>query len=108
MTLAAPSCITRLAVALLVCGVISVHPCQAQEPAAADFVDPYFDKDCDDANRSWLVLNRHTHLSIQVTIQWHPIGGEPKEETMVLSPQQRRPVGCAPTVNIVSAQLMAF
>jgi hypothetical protein len=43
-----------------------------------------------------------------VTIQWQPVGGKQKEETVVLSPQERRPVGCAPTVQIVSAILMQF
>lgn len=73
-----------------------------------DFVHPYVDKKCDDVNNSWLITNRHTHLSIQVTLQWQPVGGMQKEETIVLSPQQRRPVGCAPTVQIISAQLMEF
>lgn len=102
----------RLAVALLACGLIPVDLCRAQEPpaepAAADFVVPYVDKKCDDVNSSWLVTNKHTYLSIQVTIQWQPVGGMQKEETIVLAPQQRRPIGCAPTVQIVSAQLMQF
>jgi hypothetical protein len=107
MTIAASTTITRLAVAVLACGVLA-DPCRADEPAAADLVLPYVDKQCDDANQSWMIENRHTYLSIQVTIQWHPVGGKQSEETVVLSPKERRPVGCAPTVQIVSAQLMEF
>ena len=69
---------------------------------------PYVDKKCDDVNSSWLITNKHTYLSIQVTVRWRPVGGMQKEETIVLSPAQRRPVGCAPTVEIVSAELMQF
>jgi hypothetical protein len=92
----------------LACGLIPVGLCRAGEPAAADFVLPYVDKKCDDVNNSWMITNKHTHLSIQVTVQWQPVGGKQKEETIVLSPQERRPVGCAPTVQVVSAELMQF
>lgn len=112
MTVAVPITMSRLAVVALVCGTFWADFSRAQEPAAAptaaDFVVPYVDKKCDDVNSSWLITNKHTHLSIQVTIQWQPVGGKQKEETIVLSPQERRPVGCAPTVQIVSAQLMQF
>jgi hypothetical protein len=109
MTVAAPTTITRLARALLACGLITANLCPAAEPAAAaDFVVPYADKQCDDVNRAWAVMNQHTHLSIQVTIRWHAVGGMQKEETMVLPPQARRHVGCAPTLQIVSAELMQF
>jgi hypothetical protein len=114
MTVAVPITMSRLAVAALVCGTFWASFSRAQEPAAtgtptaADYVLPYVDKKCDDVNSSWLITNKHTHLSIQVTIQWQPVGGKQKEETVVLSPQERRPVGCAPTVQIVSAILMQF
>lgn len=114
MTVAVPITVIPLAVAALVCGTFWADLSRAQEPdatdepAAADFVVPYVDKKCDDVNSSWLITNKHTHLSIQVTIQWQPVGGKQKEETIVLSPQERRPVGCAPTLQIVSAQLMQF
>ena len=109
MNVAATITISRLAVALLACAAVPMNLCQAAEgPPAADFVLPYVDKKCDDANSSWLITNKHTHLSIQVTLQWQPVGGKSKEETIVLSPQERRPVGCAPTVQIISAVLMEF
>jgi hypothetical protein len=107
MTVAATT-INRLAVALLACGVMPAGLCRAEEPAAADLVHSYVDKQCDAANQSWMIENRHTYLSLQVTIQWHPVGGKQSEETVVLSPQERRPVGCAPAVQIVSVQLMEF
>lgn len=88
--------------------MIPADSCRADEQVAADFVAPYADKQCDDVNRAWSVRNRHTYLSIQVTIQWHAVGGMQKEETMMLAPQAWRYVGCAPTVQIVSAQLMQF
>lgn len=114
MTVAVPITMSRLAAAALVCGTFwasfsrAQEPAAAATPAAADYVLPYVDKKCDDVNSSWLIANKHTHLSIQVIIQWQPVGGKQKEETIVLSPQERRPVGCAPTVQIVSAQLMEF
>jgi hypothetical protein len=100
--------IARLSIALLFCGVTFANLARAQETPAIDFVVAQADKQCDDVNRAWSVTNKHTYLSIQVTIQWHPAGGMQKEETMVLQPLQRRPVGCAPAVQIVSAQLMQF
>ena len=109
MTGAAARTISRLAVALLMCAAIPATPCRAAEPASAmEFVVPYANKACDGENRSWSLLNQHTYLSIKVTIQWHPVGGKLKEETMVLSPQERRPVGCAPNATIVAAELLQF
>lgn len=108
MLSAAPTTITRLVLAWLACGLIPAQFCRADDPVAADFVVPYVDKKCDDVNSSWLIANKHTHLSIQVTLQWQAVGGRQKEETIVLSPNERRPVGCAPTVQIISAKLMEF
>ena len=105
---AATTTITRLAVVLLACGALPAGLCRAEEAVAADFVVPYVDKQCDNVNQSWMIENRHTYQSIQVTLQWHPIGGMQKQETLVLSPKERRPVGCAPTVNVVSVALMQF
>lgn len=110
MSVAVPTAIIRLAAGVLLVGYfVAVDVCHAEEPAAAaDYVSPYVDKKCDDINNSWLIVNKHTYLSIQVTLQWQPVGGKPKEETILLAPQERRPVGCAPTVQIVSAELMQF
>ena len=104
----APKIIARLAVAVLICVLLPAEFSRAAEPAAIDFVVALDDKPCDDTNRAWSVLNQHTYLSIQVKVQWQPVGGMQKEETIVLPPQQRVPVGCAPTVKIVSAELMQF
>lgn len=104
----APMTIARLAVALLICVMLPAHFARAAEPAAMDFVVALEDKPCDDTNKAWSVLNQHTYLSIQVTVQWQPVGGMQKEETIVLPPQKRVPVGCAPSVKILSAVLMQF
>lgn len=100
--------ISRLAVAVLICSLLPADFSRAAEPSAMDFVVALEDKPCDDANRAWSVLNQHTYLSIQVRVQWQPVGGMQKEETIVLPPQKRVPVGCAPTVKILSAELMQF
>lgn len=104
----APKTIARLAVAVLICVPFQADFARAAEPAAIDFVVALDDKPCDDTNRAWSVLNQHTYLSIQVKVQWQPVGGMEKEETIVLPPQKRVPVGCAPSVKIVSAELMQF
>lgn len=104
----APKTITRLAVAVLMCAVLPAELPRAAEPAAMDFVVAMEDKPCDDTNRAWSVMNKHTYLSIQVKVQWQPVGGMQKEETLVLPPLKRVPVGCAPTVTIISAELMQF
>ena len=103
-----PKILARLAVAVLICVMLPADFSRAAEPAAIDFVVALDDKPCDDTNRAWSVLNQHTYLSIQVKVQWQPVGGLQKEETLVLPPQKRVPVGCAPNVKILSAELMQF
>jgi hypothetical protein len=108
MTVAITTAITRLTVALLVCGLLPASISRAAEPAATEFLETYTDRTCDEANKSWMITNTHTHFSVQVKVQWHPVGGTLTEETIVLAPQQRRPIGCAPELQIVSAELMQF
>ena len=108
MTVVAAKNMRVCALALLVWSLGFVNLCRAQEPSAVDFIETFADKQCDDANRAWAVLNKHTYLSIEVTLQWHPVGGKEMQEKKVLAPLQRLPVGCAPSVTIVSAQLMQF
>lgn len=108
MITVAAKTIARLAVAMLICGMLPADFARADDPAAMDFVVALDDKPCDDANRAWSVLNQHTYLSIQVKVQWQPVGGMQKEETLVLPPLKRVPVGCAPSVKIVWAELMQF
>jgi len=108
MIIVAPMTIARIAVAALICVLIPASFSRAAEPSGADFVVAIDDKPCDDANRAWSVMNKHTYLSIQVTVQWQPVGGMEKQETLVLPPLKRVPVGCAPSVKIVSAVLMQF
>lgn len=105
----APMTMVRFAVAvLMMCALLATNLTRAAEPSAMDFVVALDDKPCDDTNRAWSILNKHTYLSIQVTVQWQPVGGMQKEETLVLPPQKRVPVGCAPAVKILSATLMQF
>lgn len=108
MIVTAPMTIARSAVAVLICVMFTGGMCRAAEPTALEFVVALDDKPCDDTNRAWSVLNKHTYLSVQVTVQWQPVGGMQKEETLVLPPLKRVPVGCAPSVKIVSATLMQF
>jgi hypothetical protein len=100
--------IARLTIAVFICVMLPADFSRAAEPAAIDFVVALEDKPCDDVNRAWSVLNQHTYLSIQVKVQWQPVGGMQKEETIVLPPQKRVPVGCAPSVKILSAELLQF
>lgn len=108
MTSVASKTIARLVVVALTCVMLPTEFSRAAEPTAIDFVVALEDKPCDDTNRAWSVLNQHTYLSIQVRVQWQPVGGMQKEETIVLPPQKRVPVGCAPSVKILSAELMQF
>ena len=108
MIIVAPKTIVRLVVVALMSVMLPAEFSRAAEPTALDFVVALEDKPCDDANRAWSVLNQHTYLSIQVKVQWQPVGGLQKEETIVLPPQKRVPVGCAPSVKILSAELMQF
>lgn len=105
----APKPIARLAVAvLMICVMLPAEFSRAAESTGMEFVVALEDKPCDEANRAWSVLNKHTYLSIEVKVQWQPVGGMQKEETLVLPPQKRVPVGCAPSVKIISAELMQF
>jgi hypothetical protein len=108
MIIVASMTTARLAVAALFCVLVPASFSHASEPSAIDFVVAMDDKPCDDANRAWSVMNQHTYLSIQITVQWQPVGGMEKQETLVLPPLKRVPVGCAPSVKIVSAVLMQF
>jgi len=108
MIVTAPMTMTRIVVAVLSCGVFATESSRAAEPAAVDFVVALDDKPCDEINRAWSVLNQHTYLSIRVTVQWQPVGGMQKQETLVLPPLKRVPVGCAPAVTIVAATLLQF
>jgi hypothetical protein len=105
----APKPITRLAVAMsMICVMLPAEFSRAAESTGMEFVIALDDKPCDETNRAWSVLNQHTYLSIQVKVQWQPVGGMQKEETLVLPPLKRVPVGCAPSVKIISAELMQF
>ena len=100
--------LASLAIAVFICVMLPANFSRAAEPAAIDYVVAMEDKPCDDVNRAWSVLNQHTYLSIQVRVQWQPVGGMQKEETLVLPPQKRVPVGCAPNVKILTAELLQF
>jgi hypothetical protein len=80
----------------------------AQEPQPRDFLHPIITMMCDATNKSWGIRNNHTYRSIQIEVRWHPEGGQAKSEMFVLPPGQERPIGCAPTLDIVSAKFMDF
>ena len=108
MTVAMPITIIRVAVLWLVYGFLGLQLCHADEPLPAEFVFVYTELECDKSNSAWAVMNKHSYLSIRATLRWHPVGGAEKEEIIVLSPQEKRAVGCAPDVQVVSAELMQF
>lgn len=82
--------------------------CGAQEPAAASFIVPTTDKQCDEFNRSWVVASQHTYLSIKVRVRWSAVGAKEMEEEFVLSPGASRAIGCAAELEIVAAEIMQF
>jgi len=99
----------HLPAAVLVCGITLAGLCAAQEPAAASFIVPTTDKQCDEFNRSWTVSSQHSYLSIKVRVRWSAVGAkEMQEEEFVLSPGAARAIGCASELQIVSAELMQF
>jgi hypothetical protein len=97
-----------LLVAVLTCGVILTRLCSAEEAPPESFLLTTPDRQCDEFNRSWKVSNQHSYLSIKVTIRWHAVGAKEMQEEFILQPRQVRGVGCAPAVEIVSAELMQF
>lgn len=97
-----------LLAAVLAIGVIWAGLCVAQEPAAASFIVPTSDKQCDQFNRSWVVSSQHTYLSIKVRVRWSAVGAKEMEEEFVLSPGASRALGCGAELEIVSAEIMQF
>jgi hypothetical protein len=97
-----------LPAAMLVFGLALAAECAAGEPAAASFVVPTADKQCDQFNRSWVVANQHTYLSIKVQVRWSAVGAKQVQEEFVLSPGASRALGCASELEIVSAVIMQF
>ena len=82
--------------------------CLGAEPAAEDFIVPSMDRQCDEFNRSWVVANRHTYLSIKVQVKWSAVGAKEMQEEMIFSPGEIRAIGCASKLEVVSAQIMQF
>ena len=97
-----------LLAAVMIVGLALAGECAAEEPAAASFVVPTSDKQCDQYNRSWVVANRHTHLSIKVQVRWAAVGAKEMREEFVLSPGASRALGCGAELEIVSAEIMQF
>ncbi|MDY6948022.1 MAG: hypothetical protein SXG53_20125 [Pseudomonadota bacterium] len=94
--------------AVLVVAVMLAGPCLAQEPAAASFIQPTPDKQCDEFNRSWKVTNQHTYLSIKVVVKWTAVGAKQMQEEFILPPGTTRALGCGDKLDIVSAEIMQF
>lgn len=97
-----------LVAAALAFGLTLAPWCGAQEPAAASFIVPSTDKQCDEFNRSWVVASQHTYLSIKVRVRWFAVGAKEMQEEFVLSPGASRAIGCAAELEIVSAEIMQF
>lgn len=94
--------------ALLTCGILVARLCPAEEAPAASFIVSTPDLQCDEFNRSWKVTNQHSYLSIKVTMRWHAVGAKEMQEEFILAPRAIRGIGCAPSVELVSAELMQF
>lgn len=80
----------------------------AAPSAAADFIQPTPDRQCDEHNRSWKVTNQHTYLSIKVVVRWAAVGAKEMQEEFILAPSATRALGCAAKLEIVSAEIMQF
>lgn len=100
--------IRPLQAAVLAFGIILAGSSAAQEPAAESFIVPRADKQCDEFNRSWVVANQHTYLSIKVQVRWSAVGAKEMQEEIVLMPGTSRAIGCAAELKIVSAEIMQF
>ena len=72
------------------------------------FITPTSDKQCDQFNKSWVVANKHTYLSIKVRVRWAAVGAKELTEEFVLSPGTSRALGCGAELEIVSAEIMQF
>lgn len=97
-----------LLASVLAFGITLAQLCSAQEPAAAEFIQPETDRQCDEFNRSWVVTNRHTYSSIKVRVRWSAVGAKEMEEEFILSPAGGRAIGCASKLEVVSAEIMNF
>jgi hypothetical protein len=97
-----------LPAAVMIFGLALAGDGAAEEPAAATFVVPTADKQCDQFNRSWVVANQHTYLSIKVQVRWSAVGAKEVREEFVLSPGASRALGCASELQIMSAEIMQF
>lgn len=100
--------IRPLRAAVLVSAMTLAGLCVAQTPTAADFIVPTMDKQCDEFNRSWVVSNKHTHLSIKVQVKWSATGAREMQEEFILSPGEARAIGCASKLDVLSAEIMQF
>jgi hypothetical protein len=94
--------------AIMVCVLALAGECAAEEAAAASFVVPTADKQCDQFNRSWVLANQHTYHSIKVQVRWSAVGAHEVKEEFVLSPGATRALGCASELEIMSAEIMQF
>lgn len=97
-----------LAAAVLAFGLTMAGLCPAQERAAASFIQPTTDKQCDQYNRSWVVSSQHTYLSIKVRVRWSAVGAKEMTEEILLAPGASRAIGCASELEIVWAEIMQF
>lgn len=97
-----------LPAAVLAFGITLAELCAAQEPVATDFIVPTTDRQCDEFNRSWVVANKHTYLSIKVRVKWSAVGAKEMQEEFILSPGGGRAIGCASKLEVVSAEILQF
>lgn len=97
-----------LPAAVLAFGITLAELCAAEEPAATEFIVQTTDRQCDEFNRSWVVANRHTYLSIKVRVKWSAVGAKEMEEEFILSPAGGRAIGCASKLEVVSAEILKF
>jgi hypothetical protein len=103
-----PGGIRPTAAAMLVFGMTLAGWSVADTPAAADFIVPTTDRQCDEFNRSWVVANRHTYSSIKVLVRWSAVGAKEMQEEFILTPGGTRAIGCAAKLEVVSAEIMQF
>lgn len=97
-----------LSAVVLAFGITLADWCRAEEAAATEFIVSTTDRQCDEFNRSWVVANKHTYLSIKVKVRWAAVGAKEMEEEFILSPAGGRAIGCAAKLEVVSAEIMRF
>lgn len=76
---------------------------------AADYLAELATMECDKANQSRWLLNRHEFRTIEVVVRWRAEGGKTKTDRLFIPPGEQHVVGCAAEkIEIVEARFTDF